>query len=249
MKNRTIVFLIILFACMTIENGQRMSLAQCVDPPTASNDGIPEPIEMGGSGDPGYECSACAPAVCPQRVCDFIHCDCLESPIMIDLQGNGYSLTSGRAGVVYDLKGTMDPRLYAWTSVNSDDAFLALDRNQDGQINSGIELFGNNTDQPTTEDPNGFVALKVFDDNHDDVIDSKDSVYNLLKLWVDSNHDGVTQPRELFSLAAKGVESISCDYRLSKRMDQYGNRFRYKAKISIHGEERWAWDVFLVSGD
>jgi hypothetical protein len=48
--------------------------------------------------------------------------------------------------------------------------------------------------------------------------------------------------------AAKGVESISCDYRMSKRMDQYGNRFRYKAKISIYGRERWAWDVFFVSG-
>jgi hypothetical protein len=179
---------------------------------------------------------------------DPIACACSETPIIIDLNNDGYNLTDGANGVQFDLIGIGKIRKWAWTSRGDDDAFLALDRNGDGRINNGNELFGNNTEQPVTEEPNGFTALAVFDANGDRWINANDAAYQRLRLWTDSNHDGVSQPPELSTLASKGVEGIACEYRLSKRSDRHGNRFRYKAKARINGAERWVWDVFLLPG-
>jgi len=175
-------------------------------------------------------------------------CDCAVTPIIIDLNNDGYNLTNAANGVHFDLIG--DSRLFkwSWTSRGDDDAFLALDRNGDGRINNGKELFGNKTEQPVTRQWNGFTALAVFDANGDRWINASDAVYQQLRLWTDSNHDGVSQQQELSTLASKGVEGIACEYRLSKRSDRHGNRFRYKAKARINGAESWVWDVILLSG-
>lgn len=175
-------------------------------------------------------------------------CECLESPIIIDLNNDGYNLTDPANGVRFDLHGNGKTRQWSWTSGSSDEAFLALDRNGDGRITSGKELFGNNTDQPITEEPNGFIALSMFDTNGDRWINANDAIYRQLQLWIDSNHDGVSQQRELSSLNDKGVQGIACNYRLSKRSDRHGNRFRYKALARINGVERWVWDIFFLPG-
>lgn len=79
------------------------------------------------------------------------------SPILISLQANGdYQLTSGRDGVVFDIDGDGVPDEVAWTKAGSQVAFLARDRNGDGQITSGKELFGSFT-YPGVK--NGFDAL------------------------------------------------------------------------------------------
>jgi hypothetical protein len=124
-----------------------------------------------------------------------------------------------------------------------------LDRNGNGLIDNGTELFGDSTAQPSSATPNGFAALAVFDVNADGWIDERDSVYEQLRLWRDSNHDGVSQPDELRTLDDAGLCSISLDVKQSQRRDGYGNYYRYRAKLVTSGPRvagPYIYDVFLA---
>jgi len=186
--------------------------------------------------------------------CDANPGNCSNSPIVIDISGNGFDLTNATNGVLFDLDSNGNKEWLAWTSVNSDDAWLAFDRNNNGLIDNGRELFGNFTSQPPSATANGFIALEVYDrtikgGNGDGQIDNRDDVFARLKLWRDINHDGVSQANELNSLPELGVSILELDYKESKRTDEHGNRFRYRAKVKdAQGEQigRWAWDVFLI---
>ncbi len=84
--------------------------------------------------------------------------------------------------------------------------------------------------------------------NGDGQIDLRDAVFFRLKLWQDRNHNGVSETEELQSLSDSEVRVIELRYRESKRQDEHGNWFRYRAKVrDARGAQvgRWAWDVFL----
>ena len=223
--------------------------------PSPSPTPTPKPPSGGGS--------TCAPiwlAWCSDV--DYVNCQCVgvidKSPVLIDVSGNGFVLTDSNSGVNFDLDSDGTKERIAWTAPDSDDAFLALDRNGNGTIENGSELFGNFTPQPAPPlgiVRNGFLALAEYDKpenggNHDGLIDSRDAVFGLLYLWQDKNHNGISEPSELHTLSELNVNAISLDFKESRRTDQYGNQFRYRAKITdSKGAQlgRWAWDVFLTS--
>lgn len=178
------------------------------------------------------------------------------SPIVLDLSGKGFVLTNAANGFTFDISGSGIPIRMGWTAEGANNAFLALP-GPDGLVHNGAQLFGNFTPQPQSDRPNGFIALAVYDQpanggNGDGVIDSRDAIYSSLRLWIDANHDGISQPEELHTLQSEGVVSISLNYALSQRTDVYGNAFRYKAAVDPNDPDpahigRTAYDIFFVA--
>ena len=177
------------------------------------------------------------------------------SPIILDVAHDGYKLTSVADGVRFDLNADGNAELVAWTRRDSDDAFLAMDRNGNGRIDDGTELFGNHTpvhadraDQFTT---NGFEALKYLGSPSyglsvpDGQISASDAAFSRLLVWCDANHNGISEPEELTSAAAAGVVALSTDYKEKKRVDQFGNEFRQKGSITWLDGPDVIYDVWL----
>ena len=226
----------------------------------------------------GAQCSTCPSPNCnPLTECDFggvpkdpckypgtsgcdtnylpgVECCCWNSPILIDVDGGGFKLSSAQGGVLFDIVGLGRKSIVAWPKAGSTNGWLALDRNGNGTIDDVTELFGNRTAQPQPPQGvvrNGFRALAVFDQpaeggNGNGRIDASDLVYSRLRIWQDLNRNGISEAQELKTLHQLGIDMIDLDHKASIQIDEYGNRFVFRAKV--YGEHRnklarWCWDV------
>ena len=132
-----------------------------------------------------------------------------RDPLAFDLDGDGLETTgiSSTAPVLFDHDGDGVRTGTGW--VKGDDAFLALDRNGNGVIDNGGELFGVDTVMSSGQKAaDGFAALADLDSNHDGIFSSADAQYANVKLWRDLDQDGVSDAGELVSLADAGIASI-----------------------------------------
>lgn len=150
--------------------------------------------------------------------------------------------------MAFDIAATGTPIRIGWTAAGANEAFLCWDRDHDGRIASGAELFGTATPLKNGHAAgNDFVALAEYDDNHDGVIDNRDSVWWQLQLWRDLNHDGVSQPSEVTPVAGSGLAAISLDVHWTGRRDASGNLFKYRSTAWIAGEgPRPVYDIFFI---
>lgn len=169
------------------------------------------------------------------------------SPIILAIDGGSFPLSGLADPVLFDITGDGHADTMGWTARGSSLAFLALDRNGNGSIDDGRELFGDATPLANgTRATNGFEALQEFDSNRDGVIDDRDPIWSSLVLWTDTNHDATSAASELQPIAASAVRAIDLAYRAVGRRDAYGNLFRYEATIALTHGRRSCYDVFFV---
>ena len=152
----------------------------------------------------------------------FNNAEALSSPLILDLDGDGVETISINAGANFDHDGNGFAEATGW--VGDDDGLLVFDRNGNGRIDNGSELFGNSTflvgGSPAV---NGFEALADFDSNNDGRVDAADVAFSSLRVWKDANRNGVTDAGELLTLSQAGVASISTTYLDTAFIDEHRN--------------------------
>ena len=170
----------------------------------------------------------------------------LGTPIILDLNNDGIQTLSVSDGVKFDLFATGNKVNTGWVSGN--DGLLVMDRNHDGQINDGSELFGSSTTLSTGQKAaDGYAALRELDTNQDGVLNSKDAAFADLQVWVDANSDGITEAGELKSLASLGIAGISTQ----ATVDLSKNNGNLQGLVSTYettdGATHTAADVWFVA--
>ncbi|AHF69935.1 hypothetical protein PCH70_47820 [Pseudomonas cichorii JBC1] len=166
------------------------------------------------------------------------------SPIVLDLDGDGIETLAVGASY-FDLDSDGLSEMAGW--VSPDDGLLVHDRNGDGRISNGSELFGNHSllnNGQTAQ--NGYQALAEYDSNGDGMVNAQDASYATLQVWRDLNGNGTSDAGELQSLTDAGVVSISTGYTDSSHVDAHGHEHRQVSTIVLaNGMASTAADVWF----
>jgi len=171
--------------------------------------------------------------------------------ILIDTDGSGFHLTSAADGLHWDFYANHHPIHLAWTTPGSTNGWLAMP-DKSGRITSARQMFSNVAAQAGGKDGelNGFSALAIYDNSPGyGVLDAKDYPYwGNLRVWVDTNHDGISQPTELHTLDELGIAAISLNCTETPKTDAFGNEFRLKGRMTLKdGSKRTIYDVNLAT--
>lgn len=167
--------------------------------------------------------------------------DC--SPVVIHLDQGTFRFTSVENGVAFDIDDDGVDEATAWTDAASGTGLLVLDYSGNGLVDSGFELFGSVSPQfvgPNGE-TDGYGAMAMLDSVHgndDGWLTPEDALWSQLRVWIDGNHDGVSQADELHALTALGLTGIDLDPVISNRSDPHGNILRWRSKAVLDGKVR-----------
>jgi LysM repeat protein len=157
----------------------------------------------------------------------------IRSPLTLDLDGDGIVETTSKtdSGVYFDHDNNGFAEQSGW--VGKDDGLLIYDKNNNGKIDNGSELFGNNTILSNgNKATNGFEALKDLDTNNDGKIDNQDAEFNNLKVWQDKNSNGKLDDGELLNITDVGIKSLNTDYTNSNEVDNNNNHHKQQGNFT-----------------
>ncbi|MCA3457042.1 MAG: hypothetical protein IOC92_06395 [Rhodobacter sp.] len=174
----------------------------------------------------------------------FVAAEKNTSPLILDLDGDGVETLGQNFYIHFDHDKNGFAERTGWAG--ADDGLLVLDRNGNGSIDDGSELFGNNSG--TGPGPaNGFAALAEFDSNRDGRIDALDSAFASLQVWKDAKSNGLTDEGELLTLQQAGVGSLSLSYTTGTAVDAQGNsHLQLGSYTTTQGATRQMTDVWFT---
>ncbi|NEO70162.1 Ig-like domain-containing protein [Moorena sp. SIO3H5] len=158
------------------------------------------------------------------------------SPISFDLNGDGIKTLSIDEGVEFDMLNSGGKVNTGWLS--GEDGFLAIDNDGDGQITSRDELFGAGVGE-------GFAKLETFDSNGDGLVNENDALFGELKLWQDSNENGITDQGELVSLDSIGITDLETAFTDVFTRDANGNLHGEHSTALLNGKTIDMVDVYF----
>ena len=162
------------------------------------------------------------------------------SPIVIDLDRDGIETSrltlADEGGVRFDIDGNGTVDRLGW--LTGDDAFLVRDLDNDGLIQSGLEMFGG------ASRGEGFAELATLDGNGDGVLNDADDAWQSLSLWQDVNADGITDDGELISLSSVGLTQVDLAYE-NLGISDHGNLLGERSTAWINGTNHLAVDVYF----
>ena len=174
-------------------------------------------------------------------------------PIIIDFDGGEISLSEGP--VVFDIDANGTTEQLTWVDGESRDYFLVLDRNQNGRVDDGRELFGSGT--PLSNGyiaPHGYVAMRELDSpdhggNGDGFLSRSDVQFSSLLLWHDGNQNAISESWEIKKADQAGLIWIDLSFLSTERIDEFGNNLKYASPALIRRGDQiiktWAFDAFF----
>jgi len=172
-----------------------------------------------------------------------------RDPLSIDIDRDGVISTLHKDhGVHFDLDNSGFSESTSW--IASSDGLLVLDRNADGQIDAGAELFGTETVlSDGTFASNGFEASADLDENKDGMLSAADEMFSSLRVWIDGNSDGISTEAELHTLMSLGIESISTQYQVTPRLDANGVEHREFGEVTYADQSKGLANTLWFNSD